>query len=217
MLLHPEQSSSKVSDWLKKRSKVISKRMLKSTRRKAGFPDNERPYTNGVEAFNHRLKQVQEEQHSRCRKYTFLEYLTKVILVIEKDMDMFLTSAVIGQGHILSPEYAYLNIDLGTWTAAPSEARSQYIERIKNLTLKDAREEKPVKLNILRSSAEEKQCEKLDIILPHEMITVALANESGSYPWVMFAVEFHEQRNASVHELIVHDIMNENSILKKKS
>ena len=139
--------SSKAYNWLLTRSDMISKRLLKGARRKAGYPIETRPNTNGIEAFNHRLKQVQGEMPSQSRKLSYVEYFTNVILVIEKDMAANLSRALIGRGsYKLSPDYNYLAVPLDRWTAASSKAKAQFLEKVKDLTVKDAKKKKIIAL-----------------------------------------------------------------------
>lgn len=166
--------SSKAFAWLVKRSDMISKRVLRCARRKAGFPVDIRPNTNGVEAFNHRLKQVQEEHHSRSRKLTFVEYLSKVILIVEKDMEAHFARAVIGHGRFqLSPEYQYLSIPMNVWTAASSGQKVEYLKKLRDVSLKDVRKKKRVPFAV-HESEDGAASTMLDIILPHRFIEANL-------------------------------------------
>ena len=165
--------SSKSFTWLHSRSAMFGKRVLKSARRNAGYPAGQRPNTNGVEAFNHRLKQVQEE-HVRSRKLTFLEYLTQVILVIEKDMEGNLARAVIGTGDFqLAPDYQYTAVKLDMWTAATHDQKKGYLQKLRNLTLKDALKKKKITF-AAEPSEDDAQCVSLDCILPHERVKTTL-------------------------------------------
>ena len=165
--------SSKAFTWLLSRRRVFSKRVLKYARRKAGYPAGQRPNTNGVEAFNHRLKQTQEE-HVKSRKLTFLEFLTQVILVIEKDMEGNLARAVIGTGDFqLAPDYQYTAVKLDVWTAAANERKKDYIQKLRNLSLKDAKKKKKIAF-AAEPSEDDTNCTALDCILPHERVKTTL-------------------------------------------
>ena len=79
-LSQPPGYCSKAAKWLEKHGKNIAKRLLKSARRKAGFPVDQRPYTNGAEGFNCRLQEFQKETVQQARKLTFVQYFSRIIL-----------------------------------------------------------------------------------------------------------------------------------------
>ena len=167
--------SSKAYQWLVNRVDMINDRLLKEARREAGFPPTQRPNTNGVEAFNHRLKQIQAESHSRAHKLSFLEYFTKVILTVEKDMEANFSKALISKGdYILADEYAYLSMTLQSWLSLTNKEREDYLQQVKMLTLKEVRKAKPVIIN----ATEENENTTLDIILPHTTIKTTLVQRN---------------------------------------
>ena len=176
--------SSKAYNWLKRRSKSVGKRLLKCARRKAKFPVHNRPYTNGAEGFNQRLKQTQKENGDHHGKLSFLQYLESIILKVEKNMQVCFMKAVIGQGmYHLSADFQKLALPVHVWVSMSEKSKQDYLSKATKLTIREAKRGLSVPVSVEENAQEEEDKEVIhippkvtDILLCHGLpeATVAL-------------------------------------------